>query len=120
VVDFCKERIDVCRGCDLECCLDLRSFGVVAALLFSVLLFGFSLAIKAHVVMPMVEDSQGVGLTLMREQRSTIMRNETISILPTARLLPCLRHGLPIVGLPAHPRSVDRVVVVCCCSVVLS
>ncbi len=35
------------------------------------------------------------------------MRNEIISILPMGRLLACLRHGLPIVGVPAHLHSVD-------------
>jgi hypothetical protein len=104
---------------DLECSVDLRSFGVVAVLLFSVLLFGFSLVIQVRVIMPIVEDSWGVGLTLMREQRSTMMRNEIIGILPTARSLVCLRRSLPIVGVPAHPCRVDRVIVVCMCSIVL-
>ncbi len=114
-----RELTSAERG-DLECHVDLRSFGVVAVLLFSVLLFGFSLGIEARIVMPMVEDSRGVRLTLMREQRSATMRNnDIISILSTARLLACLRRGLPIMGVPAHPRRVDRVVVVCCCSVVL-
>ncbi len=47
------------------------------------------------------------------------MRNDIIGILSTARLLVCLRHGLPIVGVPAHPRRVDWVSVICYCSVVL-
>jgi hypothetical protein len=104
---------------DLECRVDLHSFGVVAVWLFSVLLFGFSFEFEARIVMLMVEGSWHVGLTLMREQRSTMMRNDIISILSTARLLACLRHGLPIVGVPAHLCRVDRVVVVCCYSVVL-
>ncbi len=47
--------------------MDLLLFGVVAVLLFSALLFGFSLEIEVGNVMSMVEDSWGVGLTLMRE-----------------------------------------------------
>ncbi len=96
---------------DLEFRVDLHSFEVVAVLLHSVLLFDFSLAIKVHIVMPMVEDSWEVGLTLMREQKSPMMRNEIISILPTARSLACLRYSLPIVRVPVHPHSVDRVLV---------
>ena len=66
-----RELMSAERG-DLECHVDLHSFGVVTVLLCSVLLFGFSFAIEVCVIMPMVEDSRGVGLTLMREQRSTI------------------------------------------------
>ena len=40
---------------DLECRVDLHSFGVVVVLLFSILPFGFSLEIEACILMPMVK-----------------------------------------------------------------
>ncbi len=55
----------------------------------------------------------------MRGQRDAKMKNKIICITPTARLLACLRHGLPIVGVPMHPCRGDGLVFVCCSLVVL-
>ncbi len=107
------------RG-DLECRVDFCSFGVDVVLLFSVLSFGFSLEIKAGVVMPMVECSQ--GRSTMMKVNGAMMRSKIIIIIPpTANLLVFLCHGpCPIVGVPTHPHRGNVVAVFCCCSVSLN
>jgi hypothetical protein len=97
--------------------VDLRSFGVVVVLQFSVLLFDFSLEIKMRILMPMVECNLG-RLTLMKVN-GAMMRSKIIIIIPPmARLLAFLHHRCcPIMGVPMHPRRGDVVVVFCCCSV---
>ncbi len=82
------------RG-DLASHLDLRSF-CVAVVVVMALLVGLSSAVVTHVVMPMVVEVLGVGLTLMEEQRSAIMKHEIISNTPTAQSLSCLRCGIVV------------------------
>ncbi len=89
------------RG-DLASCSDLRSFGVVAVVVMA-LLFGLSLTVVAPIVMPMVVEVLGVGLTLMEEQRSAIMKNKITCNTPTAQPLAYLRHGIPIMGGTSAP-----------------
>ncbi len=66
----------------------------------------------------MVVSNLGEGLK-MRGQRDAKMKNKTICITPTVRLLACLRCSLPIVGVPTHPRRGDGLVFVCCSLVLL-
>jgi hypothetical protein len=98
---------------DLASHLDLCSFGVAAVVVMA-LPVGFSLTVVVRVVMPMVVEVPGVGLTLMEEQRSAMMKNEITCSTPTARSLACLRRGIPIVGVPVHPCRGDGVVFFCC------
>ncbi len=56
-----RELMMMERG-DLDSCLVLRSYGVAAVMVMT-LLVSFSLAIVARVVMPMVGSSHGEGLT---------------------------------------------------------
>ncbi len=80
------------------------------------LLVGFSLEVKAWFVMPMVAISHGVELTLVNVQKSPIIISGLIDNTPTAWLLAHLRQGVPIVGVPAHPRGGDGIVSDCCSS----
>jgi hypothetical protein len=98
-----EEGVDFCTG-----------FGVIEVLV------GFSLAIVACVVVPMVEPSQGRSTSM--KVNGAMMRSKIIIIIPpTARSLAFLLHGhRPIVGVPTHLCMGDVVVVVCCCSVSLN
>jgi hypothetical protein len=100
---------------DLACRLDLRSFGV-AAMVVMALLVGLSLTVMVRVVMPMVVEALGVGLTLMEEQRSAMMKNEIICSTLMVQSLACLHHSILIVGVPVHPRRGDGDVFFCCSS----
>ncbi len=99
------------RG-DLASLLDLRSLGVAAVTMVA-LLVGFSLEVKARVVMPMVAISCGVELTLVNVQMSPMIISGLIDNTPTALRL---RQGIPIVGVPAQPRGGDGIVSDCCSS----
>ncbi len=105
---------------DLKSRSDLRSFSVVAVVVMA-LLVGLSLMVMARVVMPMVVEVLSVGLTLMEEQRSamTMMKNNIICNTPTAGPLAYLRRGIPIMGVPVHPRRGGGVIFFCCSSEVL-
>ncbi len=75
-------------------------------------LIGFSLEIAERVVMAMVVGDWYGELTF-RMRRILIKINELIgSSLTATCLLACLRHGIPIVGVPWHPHG--GVVVGCC------
>jgi hypothetical protein len=112
-----RELMLIERG-DLDSRSDLHSFGG-AAVAVTVLLVGLSLAVAAHVVIPMVVEGMGVGLILIEERRSVMMNNAIFCNAPMARLLACLRHCIPIVGEPVHPRGGDGVVFFCCSLAVL-
>jgi hypothetical protein len=100
------------RG-DLASRSDLRSFDVAVVVVMA-LLVGLSSMVVARIVMPMVVDVPGVGLTLMEEQRSAMMKNEIICNTPTVWPLVCLRCDIPIVGVVVHPRRGDGVVFFYC------
>jgi hypothetical protein len=100
---------------DWEGCVGLcTDFGVIAVLV------GFSLAVVAHVVVPIVGHSRG-RLTLMKVS-DAMMRSKIIFFTPpTARLLAFSCHGYcPIMGVPTCPHRGDVVVVICCDSVSLN
>jgi hypothetical protein len=80
----------------------------------SALLAGFSLLIEECVAMAMVGEYQRVGLTLMIAKSRLKKHNMLFRILPTARLLACLRCGFPIIGAPARLCRGGKVVSVCC------
>ncbi len=96
------------RG-DLASRLDLRSFDVAAVVVMA-LPVGLSLTVVTRIVMPMVVEVPGVGLTLMEEQRRAMTKNEIICSIPMVWSLACLRHGVPIVWVPVFPRRGDGVV----------
>jgi hypothetical protein len=98
---------------DLASRLDLCFFGVVVVVVRA-LLVGLSLMVVVRIVMPMVVEVLGVGLTLMEEQRSALMKNKIICNTPTAQPLAYLHRGIPIVGVPVHPRRGGEVVFFCC------
>jgi hypothetical protein len=102
------------RG-DLASRSDLLSLGVAAVTMVA-LLVGFSLEVEARVVMPMVAISCGVELTLVNVQKSWMISSGLIDNTPMAWLLARLRQGIPIVGVPAHPRGDDGIVSDCCSS----
>ena len=77
-------------------------------------LISFPLEIAERVVMAMV-GGDWYGELTFRMRRRLIKINELIGSSPTAAcLLACLPHGIPIIGLPWHPRG--GVVVGCCSS----
>jgi hypothetical protein len=77
------------------------------------LLVDFSLEVKAQVVMPIVAISCGVELTLVNVQKSPMIISELINNTPTAWPLARLHQGVPVVGVPAHPRGGDGIVSDC-------
>ncbi len=57
-----RRELTLTEGGGLDSCLVLRSFGVAAVVVMA-LLVGFSLAIVACIIMPMVGNNWGEGLT---------------------------------------------------------
>jgi hypothetical protein len=80
----------------------------MAAVAVMVLLSGLSLAAMVRIVIPMVVEGMGVGLISLEEARS-VMNNAIFCNAPMTWALVCLRHSIPIMGKPVHPRGGDGV-----------